>query len=106
MTVEDGRISIMAKQEKQQPGTQPAEDMFGRPTSPSHEEPARRPAQDAPGEGDSPSRKSTEEEEEHRDASGLDGIPDGDGPRSDRGNNPLPESYWACYPGGKPSPQE
>jgi hypothetical protein len=77
----------MAKRETKQPGTQPAEDMFGRPTSPRHE-----PA---------PSRKSTEEEEEHRDAGGLDDIPDGDGPRSDRGNNPLPESYWADYQGDK-----
>lgn len=48
-----------------------------------------------------PSRKSTEEEQEHRDAGGLDDIPDGDGPRSDRGNNPLPESYWTGYRGDK-----
>jgi hypothetical protein len=93
----------MANQDTKQPGPQPAEDMFGRPTSPSHEEPAQRPAQEAPGEEGSPSRKSTEEEDEHLDASGLDEIPDGDGPRSDRGNNPLPEGYWACFPGEKQS---
>jgi hypothetical protein len=93
----------MATQDTKKPGTQPAEDMFGRPTSPSHEEPVTRPAKDAPGEGQPCSRKSTEEEDEHpRDCGGLDDIPDGDGPRSDRGNNPLPETYWADYPGGKP----
>jgi hypothetical protein len=92
----------MTTRETKKPGTQPAEDMFGRPTSPRHEEPVARPKQDAPGEGRSGSRKSTEEEEEHRDAGGLDDIPDGDGPRSDRGTNPLPESYWADYPGEKP----
>jgi len=92
----------MATQDKKQPETQPAEDMFGRPTSPRHEEPASRPAKDAPGEDPSHSRKSTEEEEEHRDAGGLDDIPDGDGPRSDRGNNPLPECYWADFPGERP----
>lgn len=93
----------MATQDPKKPAAQPAEDMFGRPTSPSHEEPATRPAKDAPGQDDRGSRKSTEEEEEHpRDCGGLDELPDGDGPRSDRGNNPLPDSYWAGYPGGKP----
>jgi hypothetical protein len=33
---------------------------------------------------------------------GIDELPDGDGPRSDRNTNPLPESYWADYPGEKP----
>jgi hypothetical protein len=91
----------MTTRDAKKPGGQPAEDMFGRPTSPSHEEPASRP-QEAQGEGQHASRKSTEEEEEHGDVGGLDDIPDGDGPRSDRGNNPLPESYWADFPGGKP----
>jgi hypothetical protein len=94
----------MATQDKKQPAPQPAEDMFGRPTSPRHdEEPATRPGQSAPGRDKTGSLKSTEEEDEeghHR--GGLDDIPDGDGPRSDRGTNPLPEVYWADYPGGKP----
>ena len=47
-------------------------------------------------------RKSTEEEEEEPRRGGIDDLSDGDGPRSDRGTNPLPESYWADYPGGKP----
>ncbi|HVG60143.1 MAG TPA: hypothetical protein VNA24_16410 [Hyalangium sp.] len=92
----------MTTRDTKKPGTQPAEDMFGRPTSPRHEEPVSRPPQDAPGGEHSGSRKSTEEEEEHGEVGGLDDIPDGDGPRSDRGNNPLPESYWAYYPGEKP----
>lgn len=92
----------MAKKDTKQSGPQPAEDMFGRPTSPRHEEPAQRPAQGATSDSPHHSRKSTEEEEEHADVGGVDDIPDGDGPRSDRGNNPLPESYWAQFPGEKP----
>ncbi len=94
----------MATQDTKQPDTQPAEDMFGRPTSPRHAEPASRPEHQAPAQDHTGSRKSTEEEEEGeaRHTSGLDEIPDGDGPRSDRGTNPLPESYWADFPGGKP----
>lgn len=91
----------MTTPDTKKPGTQPAEDMFGRPISPRHEEPASRPNQDSPIEAH-PSRKSTEEEAEHGDVGGLDDIPDGDGPRSDRGNNPLPECYWADFPGEKP----
>jgi hypothetical protein len=26
-------------------------------------------------------------------------LSDGDGPRSDRGTNPLPDVYWSAYPG-------
>jgi hypothetical protein len=94
----------MAKQDTKQPGTQPAEDMFGRPTSPRHDaEPATRPgARQAPAQDQTGTRKSTEEEDEERDVGGVDDIPDGDGPRSDRGTNPLPESYWADYPDKKP----
>lgn len=93
----------MATQDTKKPGTQPAEDMFGRQTSPRHEEPATRPAKDAPGEEPrEPRKKSTEEEEDEPCRGGIDELPDGDGPRSDRGNNPLPETYWADYPGEKP----
>ncbi|MFL5344239.1 MAG: hypothetical protein ACJ8AT_05570 [Hyalangium sp.] len=92
----------MATQDTKKPGTQPAEDMFGRPTSPQHEEPATRPAKDAPGEDKPTTRKSTEEEEDEPRREGVDSLPDGDGPRSDRGTNPLPDTYWADYPGGKP----
>jgi len=93
----------MATQDTKKPGTQPAEDMFGRPTSPQHDEPATRPAKDAPGEEQRELRKkSTGEEEDEPCRGGIDDLPDGDGPRSDRGNNPLPDTYWADYPGGKP----
>jgi hypothetical protein len=93
----------MATQDREQPAPQPTEDMFGRPTSPRHDEPATRPGQSAPARDQTGSRKSTEEEsEEGHDQGGLDDIPDGDGPRSDRGTNPLPDVYWADYPGGKP----
>ncbi len=84
----------MAKKDTKRPGPQPAEDMFGRPTHPhGSPEPDRH-----------TSRKSTEEEDEeaHRRMGGLDELSDGDGPRSDRNNNPLPDSYWADYPGEKP----
>jgi hypothetical protein len=78
--------------------------MFGRPTSPRHAEPASRPAKDAPGEADEKRdcRKSTEEEADEPRKEGIDELSDGDGPRSDRGTNPLPDTYWADYPGGKP----
>lgn len=94
----------MATQDTKKSGTQPAEDMFGRPTSPRHAEPATRPAKDAPGEADErrDCRQSTEEETDEPRKEGIDELPDGDGPRSDRGTNPLPGTYWADYPGGKP----
>ncbi|SEU23178.1 hypothetical protein [Stigmatella erecta] len=93
----------MATQEKPQPGTQPAEDMFGRPTSPRHPEPEARPREAAPGEGGerTPRKAADENEDGEEDPShgGIDDIPDGDGPRSDRGTNPLPDVYWTSYPG-------
>lgn len=97
----------MATQDTKKPSPQPAEDMFGRQTSPRHEEPATRPAKDAPGEVPGEAhresrKKSTAEEEDEPSRGGIDELPDGDGPRSDRGNNPLPDTYWADYPGGKP----
>lgn len=94
----------MATDETKKPAAQPAEDMFGRPTSPRHEEPAQRQAASPPQRDNTGSLKSTEEEDEGeaRHGSGVDDIPDGDGPRSDRGTNPLPAAYWAGFPGGKP----
>lgn len=94
----------MANQDEKKPSTRPAEDMFGRPTSPRHAEPASRSERDASVQDNTGSLKSTEEEEEGeaRHSTGVDEIPDGDGPRSDRGTNPLPETYWADFPGGKP----
>lgn len=67
-------------------------------------QPATQPERGAPMQDNTGSRKSTEEEDEGaaRRSSGVDEIPDGDGPRSDRGTNPLPDTYWAGFPGGKP----
>lgn len=57
----------MATQDTKKPGSQPAEDMFGRPTGPRHEEPAHRPAKDAPGEQAPASRQGAEEKDKNRD---------------------------------------
>ncbi|MBN1208560.1 MAG: hypothetical protein JXB05_27115 [Myxococcaceae bacterium] len=102
----------MANQDTKQPGAQPAEDMFGRPTAPRHgDEPAARPGvRDAPAPDDTGSRKGAEaeyakefeEEYEGHHMGGIDDISDGDGPRSDRGTNPLPDVYWADFPDKKP----
>jgi hypothetical protein len=66
--------------------------------------PVTRPDKDTSVRDNTGSRKSTEEEDEGeaRHAGGVDDIPDGDGPRSDRGTNPLPDCYWDDFPGGKP----
>jgi hypothetical protein len=60
-------------------------------------QPATRPEKDASVQDNTGSRKSTEEEDEGeaRHCTGVDEIPDGDGPR-------LPETYWADFPGDKP----
>jgi hypothetical protein len=94
----------MATQDKKQPVTQPAEDMFGRPTSPRSAETEARPREASPGEGGGAPRKAAQEDENEDDEEdpshgGIDDIPDGDGPRSDRGTNPLPDVYWTSYPG-------
>ena len=99
----------MAKKNKDLPPS-PAEDMRGQPTS-VRGEPApglpRREA-DAPREhrrneeageeqGVNPRGRSDEERDERET---LNALPDGDGPRSDRGTNPLPEHYWDAKPDG------
>jgi hypothetical protein len=93
----------MATQEEKQPGTQPAEDMFGRPTGPRHTEPEARPREAGPGQDTvkAPRKAAEENEEDEEDPrrGGINDIPDGDGPRSDRGTNPLPDVYWTSYPG-------
>lgn len=89
-------------------GPSPAEDMRGRPTTVRGEPEQGLPRREAQGEqerrdedeeGVNP-RGSTREERDPRE--GLNAIPDGDGPRSDRGTNPLPEHYWDA----KPEPDE
>ncbi|MBU8897332.1 hypothetical protein DRW03_16970 [Corallococcus sp. H22C18031201] len=92
---------------------QPAEDFHGRQTGPRHEEPEDAPMTAGP---QAPGRTEADEEDvlpafdAQEDLSRpvdpaarnpgalLDDIPDGDGPRSDAGTNPLPEVYWSAYP--------
>ena len=94
----------MAEQEKKGAGVSPAEDIRGRPTTVRGEPEQGLPQREAGGE-----RREEEENEvnprgrsdEERDArERLNAIPDGDGPRSDRGTNPLPEHYWDAKPDG------
>ena len=88
----------MAEREKKQPGIQPPEDYHGRETGHRHGAQEKR----------APVPDEDREQEKHAHAIDpaertpgaiLDEIPDGDGPRSDAGTNPLPDSYWAGYPG-------
>ncbi len=87
--------------------TQPAEDMFGRPTSPQHEEESSGPSREAQAEHQLPASergakrhdKDSDDEEAY---GGVGELPDGDGVRSDKGTNPLPSNYWSAYPYDKP----
>lgn len=100
----------MAQDTKKPSTPQPAEDMFGRPTGPRHEETGTRPREAKPtGKTETTDaqyaqgpRKRTEEEEEDGGRSSIDELPDGDGLRSDLGTNRLPEVYWSAYPDKKP----
>lgn len=107
----------MAKRDTKAPNTQPAEDMFGRPTN-TRNEGAEGPSREAQGAQQLPDKEQgeqggakreahkdeddEEEAEKERAYGGVGELPDGDGVRSDRGTNPLPSSYWASYPDQKP----
>ena len=99
----------MTNQDRRTP-PQPAEDMFGRPTdvrnAQSESEPTReqqsthqRPRHDPP---DDFRKRCQQDADEEAACGGVGEIPDGDGVRSGLGTNPLPEGYWAAYPGKKP----
>ncbi|WP_163999100.1 hypothetical protein [Pyxidicoccus caerfyrddinensis] len=91
----------MAERDKKQPGIQPSEDYYGRETSPRHgEEEQRTPPPDEEHEQDKHAH--TIDPTERTPGAILDEIPDGDGPRSDAGTNPLPDVYWSAYPDRKP----
>lgn len=80
----------MAVQRK--PGAVPAEDVEGLPR-----EGLPTPEREAGAEEETQNpRGVTREERDPREA--FNAIPDGDGPRSDRGTNPLPETYWSAFP--------
>ncbi len=101
----------MANQDRRPP-PQPAEDMFGRPTDVRHgkAEPEHQPSREQQGAHQMPGRERNddsqkrcrEEADEEIACGGIGEIPDGDGIRSDRGTNPLPECYWSGYQGKKP----
>ncbi|MCP3165767.1 hypothetical protein [Myxococcus qinghaiensis] len=98
----------MAKDQRRQPAPQPAEDFYGRPTGPRHQE---EPKEDTPAprqtsqddeqrqEDEGPRRAQPMDPTERTPGAILDDIPDGDGPRSDAGTNPLPDLYWTAFPG-------
>jgi hypothetical protein len=100
----------MADREKnQQPGIQSPEDYYGQGTGPRHEAQEH----DAPEQHGTrtPAPGEDREQEKHpytidpteRCAGAiLDELPDGDGPRSDAGTNPLPDVYWAAFQDKKP----
>ncbi|MFP2928439.1 hypothetical protein ACLESO_25235 [Pyxidicoccus sp. 3LG] len=95
----------MAERDKKQPGIQPPEDYYGRPREARHEDEEKERDEQA-----TPPRESREHEQhahaidpsERTPGAILDEIPDGDGPRSDAGTNPLPDTYWSAYPDRKP----
>ena len=96
----------MATRDSKTP-TQPAEDMFGRPTSPRHDEEEQGPSRDAQGEQRLPAKERTDRSAD-RDSDdevrygGVGELSDGDGVRSDKGTNPIPSSYWSAYPRNRP----
>lgn len=97
----------MAERDKKQPGIQPPEDYYGREKAPRRGAPdeeqrtGTRPS--APDEDREQEKHAhTIDPTERTPGAILDEIPDGDGPRSDAGTNPLPEVYWSAYPDRKP----
>ena len=80
---------------------QPAEDMFGRPTGPRHEDAGARAREiDEAPTMDAQYACGPRPHDDGQDS--IDDIPDGDGLRSDLGKNPLPDVYWSAFPDGKP----
>jgi hypothetical protein len=96
---------IMAIKDKRAP-QQPAEDMFGRPTDLRNAQPDRELPREHPGTGEVPKKERADASQRHAEAEaeeevaqgGVGELADGDGPRSDRGTNPLPSNYWSAYP--------
>lgn len=99
----------MAERDSKQPGIQPAEDYYGKATGPRHEaqekEGRERTGTRTPAPGEDRQQElhpHTIDPTERTPGAILDEIPDGDGPRSDAGTNPLPDVYWSAYPDRKP----
>ncbi|CAM4516191.1 MULTISPECIES: hypothetical protein [Myxococcus] len=99
----------MAQRDKQQqPGIQPPEDYYGRTEEPRQHAPEteeseeKRDLADAAESPEVTHRMRTIDPTERTPGAILDEIGDGDGPRSDAGTNPLPDTYWSAYPYGEP----
>ncbi|AEI63818.1 hypothetical protein [Corallococcus macrosporus] len=99
----------MAQRDKQQqPGIQPPEDYYGRtqatrhPTPEPDENEQERDLADTAESAEDTQRMRTIDPAERTPGAILDEIGDGDGPRSDAGTNPLPDTYWSAYPEGEP----
>ncbi|WP_223640233.1 hypothetical protein [Corallococcus sp. EGB] len=111
----------MATNDKRPAPTQPAEDFYGRPTDPRGEAPQRSSAEEEEEEDErQPRRDQTGDDDDgdarRYDASGLrpydprerspgsslDDMPDGDGPRSDAGTNPVSDVYRYGHPDRMP----
>lgn len=99
----------MAQRDKQQqPGIQPPEDYYGRTedlrehTPETEENEEERTMADTAESTEHTHRMRTIDPAERTPGSILDEIGDGDGPRSDAGTNPLPDTYWNAYPEGEP----
>jgi hypothetical protein len=99
----------MGERDNQKPGMQSPEDYYASGSGPRHE------AQEHEGHEQTgtrtPAPGEDREQEKHiytidpterTPGAILDELPDGDGPRSDAGTNPLPDVYWGAYPDGKP----
>ncbi|MFP2908338.1 hypothetical protein ACLESD_25455 [Pyxidicoccus sp. 3LFB2] len=95
----------MAERDRKQQGTQPPEDFYGRETAPRQAKEERSEGTvgtrtPAPGEDrEQEKHPYTIDPTERTPGAILDELPDGDGPRSDAGTNPLPDTYWDSYPG-------
>jgi hypothetical protein len=99
----------MAERDKKQPGIQPSEDYYGRETGPRHGEQEQEGRERTGTRAPAPNEDREQEKHAHTidptertPGAILDEIPDGDGPRSDAGTNPLPDVYWSAYPDRKP----
>ncbi len=98
----------MAQRDKQyQPGIQPPEDYYGRTEEPRQPTPEQETNEQERNAADTEEQASTQpmrtiDPTERTPGAILDEIGDGDGPRSDAGTNPLPDTYWSAYPDGEP----
>ncbi|MCP3138249.1 hypothetical protein [Pyxidicoccus xibeiensis] len=99
----------MAERDRKQAGIQDPQDYYRSGAGPRHQaqekDGQRRAGTRTPAPGEDRQQElhpHTIDPTERTPGAILDELPDGDGPRSDAGTNPLPDVYWAAYPGQKP----